>query len=58
MPRVARFAPTLVTLAVGANDLVRGASIERYRAQVRRIFAAVLAAGVKNDRIVALPQPD
>src|SRR5439155_22432520 len=35
LPRVGPFAPTLVTLAVGANDLVRGGTAERYRAQVR-----------------------
>lgn len=58
LPEVAPFAPTLVTLAVGANDLVRGATPDRYRAQVRRIFAALAAAGVPGAKIVALPQPD
>ncbi|APR79139.1 Lysophospholipase L1 [Minicystis rosea] len=58
LPQVASFAPTLVTLAVGANDLVRGSSTDRYRAQVRRIFAALAAAGVPAARVVALPQPD
>jgi lysophospholipase L1-like esterase len=58
LPAVAPFAPTLVTLAVGANDLVRGSTAPRYRAQVRRIFAALAAAGVPAARVVALPQPD
>jgi lysophospholipase L1-like esterase len=58
LPRVGPFAPTLVTLAVGANDLVRGGTAERYRAQVRRILAAIAAAGVPAARVVALPQPD
>jgi lysophospholipase L1-like esterase len=58
LPRVGAFAPTLVTLAIGANDLVRGSPPDRYRAQVRRIFAAVLAAGVPGGRVLALPQPD
>jgi lysophospholipase L1-like esterase len=58
LPRVAPFAPTLVTLAVGANDLVRGSPPERYRAQVRRIFAAIAAAGVPADRVIVIPQPD
>jgi lysophospholipase L1-like esterase len=58
LPRVAPFAPTLVTLAIGANDLVRGSPIARYRSQVRRILAAVLAAGVPAGRVFVLPQPD
>jgi acyl-CoA thioesterase I len=58
VPRVAPFAPTFVTLAVGANDLVHGSSTEQYRSQVRRILAALLAAGVPRVGIVALPQPD
>jgi lysophospholipase L1-like esterase len=58
LPRVAPFAPNLVTLAIGANDLVRGSPIERYRAQVRAIFAAILSAGVPAGRVFVLPQPD
>jgi lysophospholipase L1-like esterase len=58
LPRVAPFAPTLVTLAIGANDLVRGSPVARYRSQVRRIFAAVLAAGVPASRVIVLPQPE
>jgi acyl-CoA thioesterase I len=58
LPRVADFAPTLVTLAIGANDLVHGSPLGRYRAQVRRILAAIVAAGVPADRVLVLPQPD
>ncbi len=58
LPRVASFAPTLVTLAIGANDLVRGSSLERYRAQVRGILAAIVTAGVPAGRVYVLPQPD
>ena len=58
IPRVASFAPTLVTVAVGANDLVHGSPPDRYRAQVRRIFTAIAAAGVAPARVLALPQPD
>jgi lysophospholipase L1-like esterase len=47
-----------VTLAIGANDLVRGSPIERYRAQVRSILAAILAAGVPAAKVFVLPQPD
>lgn len=58
MPKVVPFAPTLVTLAVGANDLVRGSNEARYRSQLKRIFAALAAARVPASSIVALPQPD
>jgi lysophospholipase L1-like esterase len=58
LPRVAPFAPTLVTLAIGANDLVRGSTLARYRGQVHGILAAVLAAGIPARRVFVLPQPD
>jgi len=57
LPAIARFKPTFVTVAVGANDIVRGRTEAAYRANVKRIFAAVVA-GAGTARIVALPQPD
>jgi lysophospholipase L1-like esterase len=56
LPELAPFKPTLVTLAIGANDIVQGRTPGEYRDHVRRILAAVKAAGAK--RIVSLPQPD
>jgi|SRR5581483_107515 len=53
LPAVAAFRPTLITLAVGANDIVRGRGPEAYRANLKKIFAALPAKAV-----VALPQPD
>src|SRR5262249_4449589 len=58
IPHVAPFHPTLVTLAVGANDRVHGFSADVYRSNVRVLFRAIIAAGVAPNRIVALPQPD
>ncbi|XXX82770.1 SGNH/GDSL hydrolase family protein [Sorangium sp. So ce134] len=58
LPEVAPFRPTLVTLAVGANDYIRGWSADVYRTQVRALFRAIIDAGVAPSRIVALPQPD
>jgi lysophospholipase L1-like esterase len=55
LPRVASFHPTFVSIAVGANDIVRGASLEAYRDNVRRILDAAKGAGA---RVVVLPQPD
>jgi len=58
IPEVAPFHPTLVTLAVGANDYVRGWSTGVYASHVRALFRAIIDAGVEPDRIVALPEPD
>lgn len=58
IPEVEPFRPTLVTLAVGANDYVRGWSADVYRSQVRVLLRAIIDAGVEPSRIVALPQPD
>ena len=53
LPLVSSFRPTLVTILIGANDIVRGTDAESYRAQLARIFAAL--GGID---VVGLPQPD
>ncbi|HEY8655583.1 MAG TPA: SGNH/GDSL hydrolase family protein [Candidatus Limnocylindria bacterium] len=58
LPLAEALKPTLVTLLVGANDIVRGRSATEYRAQLLRIYAALAAAGVPARALVALPQPD
>ena len=58
LPLAARTRPTIVTLLIGANDIVRGGDVERYRGQLRRILAALAAAGVPPDAVHGLPQPD
>ena len=55
LPVVGTFHPSFVTIAVGANDIVRGTSLDAYRKNVRTILAAVKASGA---RMVVLPQPD
>jgi lysophospholipase L1-like esterase len=55
LPVLCSFRPTFVTVAIGANDIVQGHSIEAYRINVRRILEAVTATGA---RVVVLPQPD
>lgn len=52
------FQPTLVTLSIGANDLVRGATVTAYEARLHTIFDRLAAAGVPADRVITLPQPD
>lgn len=55
LPSLAIFKPTFITVAIGANDIVRGSSVDAYRSNVRRILDAVVATGAK---VVVLPQPD
>ena len=58
LPLARRVRPSLVTLLVGANDVVRGSSEDRYRARLRRIHDALRDAGVAPASVHALPQPD
>jgi acyl-CoA thioesterase-1 len=57
LPLVASFQPTLVTLLIGANDIVRGSKEDRYRQQLRLIHEG-LDADAFDARVIALPQPD
>lgn len=57
LPLVALFRPTLVTVLIGANDIVAGSSDDRYREQLRTMHARVRADA--SDAVVyVLPQPD
>jgi lysophospholipase L1-like esterase len=59
LPHVAIFKPTLVTLLIGANDIVRGGSDDqRYRAQLRRIHNKLRDDGIPATAVVALPMPE
>ena len=57
LPLVASFHPTLITLLIGANDIVQGSSDDRYRSQLRSIHGRV-RADAPDARVIALPQPD
>jgi acyl-CoA thioesterase-1 len=57
LPLVAEFRPTLVTVLIGANDIVAGSSDERYREQLRVIHMRV-RANAPTAALYALPQPD
>jgi lysophospholipase L1-like esterase len=57
LPLVAPFAPTLVTILIGANDIVAGSSDDRYRERLRVIHARV-RADAPASAVYALPQPD
>jgi lysophospholipase L1-like esterase len=57
LPLLTTFAPTLVTVLIGANDIVAGSSDERYRAQLGLIHQRI-AADAPEAAVYALPQPD
>jgi lysophospholipase L1-like esterase len=57
LPLVASFQPTLVTLLIGANDIVRGTTEDRYRQQLLLIHER-LDEDASDARVIALPQPD
>jgi lysophospholipase L1-like esterase len=57
LPLVAQFRPTLVTVLIGANDIVAASSDERYREQLGLIYARV-RANAPDAAVYALPQPD
>jgi lysophospholipase L1-like esterase len=53
-----RVRPSIVTLAIGANNIVRGLTDDAYRADVRAILERALAAQTLAQNVVALPQPE
>jgi lysophospholipase L1-like esterase len=57
LPLVTAFRPTLITVLVGANDIVQGSSDDRYRRQLVFIYQRI-RADAPDARLVALPQPD
>jgi acyl-CoA thioesterase-1 len=57
LPLIVAFRPTLVTLLIGANDIVAGSSDDHYREQLRLIHERV-RADAGNAVVYALPQPD
>ena len=57
LPELSPFAPTWITVAVGANDLVQSVSESTYRQNVRTILSAATRA-VPKEHVLVLPQPD
>ena len=49
--------PTIVTVLIGANDIVQGSREDRYRSQLARIHSRI-QADAPGARVFALPQPD
>jgi lysophospholipase L1-like esterase len=57
LPQLSSVRPTLITVLIGANDIVQGSNADRYRAQLARIHQRV-RRDAPTARVVALPQPD
>ncbi len=58
LPLAKKLRPSLATVLVGANDLVRGIGEDRYREQLRAIFGGLAESGIASSAVYALPQPD
>jgi acyl-CoA thioesterase-1 len=58
LPQLTAFDPTLVSLAIGANDIVQGSTSDEYRARVRHILGSIPRTASHAVTIVAIPQPD
>jgi lysophospholipase L1-like esterase len=58
LPLAGEIRPTLVTVLIGANDIVRGPDERAYRARLTSIYRDLLAVPVEPSAIHALPQPD
>ena len=50
--------PELVTVLIGANDVVQGADEATYRARLTQIYGAVKDLGVRPERVLAISVPD
>lgn len=57
LPLLAAFRPTLLTLLIGANDIVAGSSDDRYRERLSLIHDRA-RADAPDASMYALPQPD
>lgn len=58
LPEVRSFAPSLVTLLIGANDVVAGRDPETYRARLRHIVERLRGDGVDPRRLVMITATD
>ncbi len=58
LPELERFRPDLVTILIGANDLVQGVDEPSYRSRIGQIYDAVQMLGLPPGRVVALSIPD
>jgi acyl-CoA thioesterase-1 len=50
--------PQLVTILIGANDVVQGSDEASYRARLKQIYEAVTQLGPPAERVLAISVPD
>jgi len=58
LPVARASAPDLVTVLIGANDLVQGSDEESYRRHLREIYQAIAQFGLSVGRAAAISIPD
>jgi len=58
LPVVRNARPDLVTILIGANDVVQGSDEATYRARLTQIYDAVKELGLPADRVLAVSIPD
>jgi acyl-CoA thioesterase I len=50
--------PELVTILIGANDIVQGSDDATYRVRIEQIYEVVLQLGLRPERVLAISVPD
>jgi acyl-CoA thioesterase I len=58
LAEVDRFRPDLVTILIGANDIVQGVDEATYRSRIAQIYGKVKALALPPGRVVTLSIPD
>ena len=58
LPELDRFQPDLVTILIGANDIVQGFDEADYRGRIRQIYARLRGLGLPFGRVLSLSVPD
>ncbi|MEO6795779.1 MAG: SGNH/GDSL hydrolase family protein [Candidatus Dormibacter sp.] len=58
LPEIERFRPDLVTILIGANDVVQGFEEAAYRSRISRIYDRIKTLNLPPGRVVVLSIPD
>jgi acyl-CoA thioesterase I len=58
LPVARRSAPELVSILIGANDVVQGLDDATYRARLTQIYETVTSLGLRAARVLAISVPD
>jgi lysophospholipase L1-like esterase len=58
LPVARRSAPELISILIGANDVVQGSDDATYRARLTQIYETVKSLGLRAARVLAVSIPD